>query len=115
MRRSGVRFPKAALKKSCQASRLFRQRQCRLVGPVQQLFGPHLVRIQFCEGTVEPVRKVASFPIQMIDVSKAVSITVLISALNNPPRPVGATLPDSPDRDVVLRCRKVWRISRGQP
>jgi hypothetical protein len=35
---------------------------------------------------------VASFPIQMIDVSKAVSITVLISAFNNPPRPVGATL-----------------------
>ena len=35
---------------------------------------------------------VASFPIQMIDVSKAVSITVLISAFNNSPRPVGATL-----------------------
>jgi hypothetical protein len=34
----------------------------------------------------------ASFPIQMIDVSKTVSITVLISAFNNPPRPVGATL-----------------------
>jgi hypothetical protein len=155
MRRSGVRFPEAALKKSCLASGLFRQRQCRFVGPVQQLFGPHLVRIQFCEGTVEPVRNgikivgeesgvhiechgrrcvlepllhdfgigarchgeaellrtanvysdghseeilgrapvpVASFPIQMIDVSKAVSIPVLIRVYKNPPRPVGATL-----------------------
>jgi hypothetical protein len=59
MRRSGVRFPKAALKPRALAIRLFGRilkMHYALVGLAWKPRGPHLIRIQFREGPVELIR-----------------------------------------------------------
>jgi hypothetical protein len=59
MRRSGVRFREAAPRSFGPTSALFGrilEGQLGLVGPARAPFGPHLVRIQFHERPVEPVR-----------------------------------------------------------
>ena len=59
MRRSGVRFPEAALRSfgltSVLFGRILEGQHC-LIGSLRMLISPHLVRIQFREGPVELVR-----------------------------------------------------------